>query len=346
MALATNTLARPGSNLPAGADKTELFLKKFAGEVLTTFETEALFKDLTTTRTIENGKSAQFPVVGTAVTKYHTPGDSVIEGTNYLNNMSHVEKVITIEGLLTSSVLLANIDEAMNHFDVRSIYSTEIGRALAKAFDRAVAQTIVSAARQANNFGTNGPDGDSGTSDSFAANASSVVTANSGTDGVVLAGAVLAGLRRLDERDVPSDSRYIAVRPAQYWLLLDAITRGDLTRGAGYTTSYTGNTGVFEQGKVAMIGGATIVKSNNIPSTDLSADTSIPEQASGGSRRLNYANTQAIVFHPASTGCVKLLDVGVESEYQIERQATLMVAKYAVGHGVLRPEASFEVKSA
>jgi len=340
MALATNTLARPGANLPAGSDKTELFLKKFAGEVLTTFETEALFKDLTTTRTIENGKSAQFPVVGTAVTKYHTPGDSVIEGTNYLNNMSHVEKVITIEGLLTSSVLLASIDEAMNHYDVRSIYSSEIGRALAKAFDRAVAQTIVSAARQANNFGTNGPDGDSGTSDSFAANANSVVTANSGTDGAVLASAVLTGLRRLDERDVPSDSRYIAVRPAQYWLLIDALTKGD------FKAPYTGVTGVFEQGKVAMIGGATIVKSNNIPSTDLSADTSIPEQASGGSRRLNYANTQAIVFHPASTGCVKLLDVGVESEYQIERQATLMVAKYAVGHGVLRPEASYEVRSA
>jgi hypothetical protein len=147
-------------------------------------------------------------------------------------------------------------------------------------------------------------------------------------------------LRKLDERDVPSDGRYIAVRPAQYWLLLDALTSGN------YKAPYTGNSGVFENGKVAMIGGATIIKSNNIPSTDLSGDTTIPQQATGGDRRLNYSGTQAIVFHPASTGCVKLLDVAVESEYQIERQATLMVAKYAVGHGVLRPEASYEVKSA
>jgi hypothetical protein len=338
MALATNTLARPGADL-LGGTKDALFLKKFAGEVLTTFETEAMFKELTTTRTIENGKSASFPAVGTAVTKYHTAGDSVIEGTGYLNNMVHTEKVITIEGLLTSSVLLANIDEAMNHFDVRSIYSTEIGRSLAKAFDKAVAQTIISAARLANNFGTNGPDGDSGTSDTWTAGNHSQAVTNSGTDGSVLAGAVLAGLRKLDERDVPSDSRYIAVRPAQYWLLIDALTKGD------FKAPYTSNSGIFENGKVAMIGGATIVKSNNIPSTDLSGDTTIPEQA-GASRRLNYANTQAIVFHPASTGCVKLLDVAVESEYQIERQATLMVAKYAVGHGVLRPEASYEVKSA
>jgi len=43
---------------------------------------------------------------------------------------------------------------------------------------------------------------------------------------------------------------------------------------------------------------------------------------------------------------VKLLDLGMESEYQISRQGTLMVAKYAVGHGVLRPEAAVELSTA
>ena len=33
----------------------------------------------------------------------------------------------------------------------------------------------------------------------------------------------------------------------------------------------------------------------------------------------------------------KLMDMSVESEYQINRQGTLMVAKYAMGHNVLRP---------
>jgi len=31
------------------------------------------------------------------------------------------------------------------------------------------------------------------------------------------------------------------------------------------------------------------------------------------------------------------MDLGLESEYQINRQGTLMVAKYAMGHNVLRP---------
>jgi hypothetical protein len=43
-------------------------------------------------------------------------------------------------------------------------------------------------------------------------------------------------------------------------------------------------------------------------------------------------------------GTVKLLDLSVQSEYQIERQGTLMVARYAMGHGVLRPECAVAVK--
>ena len=36
---------------------------------------------------------------------------------------------------------------------------------------------------------------------------------------------------------------------------------------------------------------------------------------------------------------VKLMDLAVESEYQIIRQGTMTVAKYAMGHNVLRPAA-------
>ena len=45
-------------------------------------------------------------------------------------------------------------------------------------------------------------------------------------------------------------------------------------------------------------------------------------------------------------GTVKLMDLAVESEYDIERQGTLMVAKYAAGHGVLRPEAAVQIQTA
>ena len=46
-------------------------------------------------------------------------------------------------------------------------------------------------------------------------------------------------------------------------------------------------------------------------------------------------------------GCtVKLMDLAVESEYQITRQGTLMVARYAMGHNILRPATSVAICSA
>jgi len=51
------------------------------------------------------------------------------------------------------------------------------------------------------------------------------------------------------------------------------------------------------------------------------------------------------MMHPSAIGTVKLLDLGMESEYQISKQGTLMVAKYALGSGILRPESAIELKT-
>jgi hypothetical protein len=37
------------------------------------------------------------------------------------------------------------------------------------------------------------------------------------------------------------------------------------------------------------------------------------------------------------------MDLAVETEYQVERQGTLMVARYAMGHDILRHEALVEL---
>ena len=39
------------------------------------------------------------------------------------------------------------------------------------------------------------------------------------------------------------------------------------------------------------------------------------------------------------------MDLAIESGYDIRRQGTLMVAKMAVGHGILRPESAVELKT-
>src|SRR5690625_2961813 len=94
-----------------GSNERELFLKVFAGEVLTAFEQHNRMLALTRSRSITHGKSAQFPVTGRIGAEYHTPGTE-IKGLP----VNHSERVITIDDLLISHAFIADIDEAMNHY--------------------------------------------------------------------------------------------------------------------------------------------------------------------------------------------------------------------------------------
>ena len=46
-----------------------------------------------------------------------------------------------------------------------------------------------------------------------------------------------------------------------------------------------------------------------------------------------------------AVGTVKLLDLAQEMSWDMRRQVTLLLAKYAIGHGILRPEAAVELKT-
>jgi len=118
------------------------FLKIFSGEVLTTFNRETIFKDLTMKRSISSGKSASFPITGRFSSRYHRPGDWI---TGQGNKGMIGEKIITIDDLLIADASIYDLDEAKLHWDVRSIYSTELGRALARAYDQRLARTLLTA---------------------------------------------------------------------------------------------------------------------------------------------------------------------------------------------------------
>lgn len=73
-----------------GANATDaLFLKLFAGEVITQFEEKNIMMGLHQVRTINNGKSASFPVMGTASAAYHAVGEEILGGS-----VKHAEKII------------------------------------------------------------------------------------------------------------------------------------------------------------------------------------------------------------------------------------------------------------
>ena len=125
------------------ANDNAMFLKVFSGEVLKAFDETNVFMGLHTVRTISSGKSAQFPNTWKATAGYHTPGNTI--GGDSVINIS--ETIINIDDLLYASTEIYDLDEAKNHYDVRSEFSRQLGLALAKQLDQRIARTFVLAAR-------------------------------------------------------------------------------------------------------------------------------------------------------------------------------------------------------
>ena len=322
--MANATVSNLGQANTSG-DTQALFLKVFAGEVLTAYEEACVTSDKHTVRAISSGKSAQFPITGKTTAAYHTPGSEILGSAVPTN-----EVVITIDDLLISSAFIANIDEAMNHYDVRSIYSTEIGRALAYTYDKHILNLLLKAAR-----GSSPVTGESGGGKVTSA------TALSDTSGEALIASLFNAAAILDGKNVPEEDRYAYLSPTAYNLL---------AQNTKVMNTLWNGVGSYSNANVLKVAGINIVKTNHAPyGTTVSGAPAAGSQGAGTDVTkygVVATNSVAVVAHKSAVGTVKLMDLAMESEYDIRRQGTLMVAKYAMGHGVLRPAAAVEIATA
>lgn len=345
----------------SGSSVDQLFLKVFSGEILTAFETATVMKELHTVRTIASGKSASFPVTGIADSAYHTVGQSILETTasgssSYLSDIAKTEKQIFIDDVLISSTFLANVDELKNHYDIRSIYAAELGKALAKRFDIATMKTL---------FAATGADANL----TGQAGGNRITGADLNTTQEII-DALFAVATQLDDNDAPSEGRFAIVTPKTYYQLL---TSDNNAINHAVSSEY-GNGGNVATGSIPMVAGISLVKSNHLKDiaelgdqssstsgdgssavkNDVTGDgagsgyeqdfSSLKDvETSGGSEVAGSESYGILAGTKEAIGTVKLLDLATESEYQIERQGTLFVAKYMMGHGVLRPECSVAV---
>lgn len=327
--------------LSGGADDSqEGFLRLWAGETLATFQENNKFLPLIQQRTISNGKSATFPVIGTAASRWHTPGESLITDTDgetpanaYNSQIALQEKEIFIDDMLTSSVLVDDLETMKVHWDVRSEYTSAIGRALAKSVDEHILATIYAGASASETISgvTGAP--------------VSITDADALTNNESLIESIQEIAQKFDENDVPNDgSRYVCLTPAAYYSLMEMDSKL-------ISRDYVGNTDALSSGQIMRIAGIQIVMTNNMGSGDLSAatDSGARNDVFGGSGvgyNGDWSNVAAIGFHRSGVGGVKMADLSVQSEYLLERLAHLMVAKLACGFNYLRPEACAVIKTA
>lgn len=310
---ATN-LTRPGQINGAGAvDAT--FLKLFSGEVLAAFQQEQVTKGKFLERSIAYGKSATFPLTGRTTARLHTPG-TFIDG----NVIKQNERVIPIDGKLIADAQFSDLEELQNHYDLRSITSSELGEAIANTWDRNVLRCAILGARNSTVLVDGEPVGER------------IVDADANAVTANLVAAIASAQTKKTVKRVPKSDRCVFIQPVQYALVQQSnlVTNRDL-----------GGVGSFSAGVAGPIQGVSLVETINLPNTDETSDTTVIAKY-----RANYVSTLAVSAHKSAVGTVSLMEMAMEVTWDARRQVWLLIAKKATGHDWLRSSASIEIATA
>jgi hypothetical protein len=292
-------------------------LDLFGGEIISAFETMTLMRDKHQTKTLAKGKSFKFPAIWRASGGYHTPGTEITG-----DQIPHTEITVDPDDKLVASVFLADIDEILNHFDVRQPYTKELGEFLARHYDANVIRTIILAARAGALF--SGDTGGTGLQ-----NAAFATDANALIDGFS------AGKQAMDEKDVPVNSQPIhgLLKPAQWYLIArsDKNLNRDLNGGTASVRSMTLNT----------IDDISVHKSNLAPyGADDSANAAIPAPY-----RAKFGTTIGALWTPMAACSAIVQDVGFQIVDQPEKQGTLLISRMMVGTRKLRSKCAVELRT-
>lgn len=318
-----------------GTDALALFLKVFGGEVLTAFARTSVTTSRHMVRSISSGKSAQFPVIGRTQAAYLKPGENL---DDIRKDIKHTEKTITIDGLLTADVLIYDIEDAMNHYDVRSEYTAQLGESLAMAADGAVLAEIAGLCNLAAGSNENIEGLGSASVIEFAQKKTEL------TDQVALGKAIIAGLTQaraaLTKNYVPASDRVFFCDPDSYSAILAAL----MPNAANYAALIDP-----ERGSIRNVMGFEVVEtphltiggaSNKRDNTDTANQKhKFPDTATDAAK-VAKDTVVGVFMHRSAVGTVKLRDLALERARRANFQADQIIAKYAMGHGGLRPEAA------
>ena len=363
----------------ATGDTRSLFLKLYAGEVMTAFQTKNIMMNHCRTRTISKGKSAQFIMTGKyRDAAYHTPGLEIAPAATAKNS----ERIVTVDDLLINAQFIPNIDEAMQHYDVRSVYTQEAGYGLSKVADQNIIRTAVKAALATNKERASKlvQDYKAFDDEDFTANVEIGSFANS-KKLKYFTEAVIEAKRILEMAGAPLEDIVCVTSTDQYYKLFMAATNSESLADMTVFNRDIGGTGSFTSVQLPSIAGIPVVRPPHMgtysssayadslwstgvttgpqplgsPHSNRAAVYDIPANytaATDGDNligaatdangatvalRTEASKVRALVMHKDAVATAKLLDLSVESEYQIQRQGTLIVSKYAMGHNVLRP---------
>ena len=318
-----------------------LFLKLGSAEVLDAFERFCVFKGKTRERNIRGGKSVAFPISGRMAAAYHQPGVEITGDGNDPSDLN--ERIINVDALMVADTAVAEVDELMNFWDARAVYTTELGRALAYEWDKRVARLIFAGADSAEYpepLKKDGTAGNGGPPDNRGRTGFSKTLGTDYTDGAAtnqekgdaLVEAIFDCKVAMEKKDVPTDNLYGVFTPDDYYL----ISQSSRAINTDYN-GYSAPNGTIAQGRTLYVAGIPLYSSNHV------AQPSYTNVA--GDMNANYAqdlsNCKGLIFHQDSVGVVTLLSPALQmtsGDWNVSHQSTLLLARQAIGMEVLRAE--------
>lgn len=303
-------------------DQLALFLKVFSGEVLTAFTRASKVMNNHMIKTIDSGKSTSFPVMGRGKAHYLPAGSNL---DDLREAIPHNEVVINIDGLLTSDVLITDIFEAMNHYDVRGEYAKQLGEALAIAADGATVAEIAKLVKA--------------NTENITGLGKGIVVEKTITGGAGInyetGKAVIDGLLEMKAKwttqYVPEEERFAYITPEVESAII--TSKDAINRDYGAVASIV-------DGNIDKLCGFKIIAVPHLKAGGADKTGMLGTSPEGHEFPTDYAGALAVCAHRTAVATVKLKDLQLEHARRPELQADMIIAKDAVGHGGLRPEAS------
>jgi len=346
-----STFSTPFRSLQAlGANSARaLGLKVLASEFITAYPTACVFADKVTRKSVTNGITGQFPLLGRySGGAWHTPGVSLDPAAG----PQVTERLIHVDRRRIYPIVLPEFDRNVAHYEYRAPLVDQMVQCVSRDRDERISRVIARAARTASGNPTGIPYGISGARTTggaaFRGAALATTVANLRT-------AIWAAAQRLDENNVARgvDNRTIALRPAQYYLMLNETS----TTGAMQLNRDVGGSGNVSTGEIRTYAGFNFVMTNNmananVTTEDVAATTGTVSLGGGpgalygnGGNNYNgdFRNTIALCFAKDCVGNAVIDGFKMESEYSVRTQADLLAMSFIEGLNVLRTEGAIEL---
>lgn len=325
-----------------GGTTLDLFLKKFSNEVLLAYARATLMKPNVTVRYANNGKSAQFPALGTATATIHQAGQSLYTTGSYLNNIMHAEVEIFCDRPLVAPVAIDQWEEMINHYDVRGPYRAELAEAIARIVDERLLTVGILGARQEAATVTGQP---RGSSQLLAAGGNKLtpnapITPNAGfagsnPSGSLIVDALFAVKALMNTNNVPVAGRCVALDPLQ----VNAIVRDKQLIDRDFNGAF--DNGSLVEGTVKRVCGFKVIESNSVAAVRLGVST---PTGANNSYTLTGTKHAFLCWHPSAIGMVTWRDLVMEADLNnVEYQTNFFNAKLSAGFKWIRPEGLVEV---